>query len=137
MCSLARRGADHSWIVATTAVGAWASLWLAVAGRLVPGRWFGNAIALAYALIPLAGVGLFVGLSGLTATLAHAEGMRLGWLPFARATVLALGAAWTLWLAHRQLRLRARGAAYWLALSALALAVVGVLGAWVPFVFRG
>ena len=104
------------WIVATAlVVGAWASFWLAAAGRFVPGRWFANALALAYALVPLAGVGLFVGLSGLTATLAHAEGMRLGWLPFARATVLALGAAWT----------------------AFAIAVAGVLAAWVPFVFRG
>ena len=82
-------------------------------------------------------MGLFVGLTGLTGTLAHAEGLRLGWLPFARATVLALGAAWSLWLAHRQLRPRVAGAAQVLALSAFAIAVAGVLVAWVPFVFRG
>jgi polyferredoxin len=125
------------WIACTAlVVGGWTSLCLLVAGRFVPGRTSANALALAYALMPLAAVGLFVGLTGLTATLAHAEGLRLHWLPAARATLLALGAAWTLRLAYRQLRARGIGAPSLLAFSAFALAVAGILAAWVPFVFR-
>ena len=125
------------WIVGTALlVGTWISLWLAVAGRLVPGRWQSNAFALAYALVPLAGVGLFVGLTSLTATLAHGEGLRLGWLPIARAVLLMLGGAWSLWLAHQQASMRVGGARRLLALSAVVMAIAGVLAAWVPFVFR-
>jgi hypothetical protein len=127
-----------AWILGTAlVVGGWASLWLAVAGRCVPGRASANAIALAYALTPIAAVGLFVGLTGLTTALAHAEGMRLAWLPAARASLLALSAAWALRLAYRQLRPRVSGGARAaLALFAFALGVAGILAAWVPFVFR-
>jgi polyferredoxin len=125
------------WIAGSAlVVGGWASLWLVIAGRFRPGRASANAIALAYALTPLAAAGLFVGLTGLTSTLAHAEGMRLHWAPAARASLLVLGAAWTLRLACRQLRPPVTGAAYALALSAFAIAVAGILAAWVPFVFR-
>ena len=124
-----------AWIIGTAlVVGGWTSLWLLVAGRLLPGRASVNAIALAYALTPLAAVGLFVGLTGLTAGLAHAEGMRLSWLPGARAALLVLGAAWALRLAHRLLSPRGAGAAY--ALAAFAFGVGGILAAWIPFVFR-
>ena len=126
-----------AWIACTAlVVGGWASAWLWVAGRFAPGRAVANAIALAHALTPLAAAGLFVGLTGLTAALAHAEGFRLQWLPAARAALLALGAAWALRLAWRQLRPRVAGTAYALALSAFALALAGILAAWVPFVFR-
>jgi hypothetical protein len=125
------------WIAGTAlVVGGWTSLWLLVAGRFVPGRASANAIALAYALTPLAAVGLFVGLTSLTTSLVHAEGMRLHGLSAVRAALLALGAAWTLRLAWRQLRQWVAGAAFAVALSAFALAVAGILGAWTPFVFR-
>ena len=117
-------------------VGGWASLWLLVAARFVPGRAAPNAIALAYALTPLAAVGLFVGLTGLTTALAHAEGLRLAWLPAARASLFVLGAAWTLRIAQRQLRPRVTGGSYGFAIAAIAVAVAGVLAAWIPFVFR-
>lgn len=126
-----------AWIAGTALlVGGWMSLWLVVAGRYVPGRGSANAIILAYALAPLAGAGLFVGLTGLTTTFAHTEGMRLAWLPVARAALLLSGGAWALWLAHRQLHRRVTGGAHGLALSAVAIAVAGVLAAWIPFVFR-
>jgi len=125
------------WIAGTALiVGGWTSLWLVVAGLFLPGRASANAIALAYALTPLAAVGLFVGLTGLTTALAHAEGMRLHWLPAARAALLILGAAWTLRLAYRQLRAWITGGAHVLALGAFAIAVAGILAAWTPFVFR-
>ena len=127
-----------AWIAATALlVGGWLCLWIAIAARSLPGAWGANAFTLAYALIPLAGAGLLVGLSGLPATLARGEGLHLTWLSTARAALLVLSACWCLWLAHRQLSLRRDGARRAPALSALTIAVGGVLGAWVPFVFHG
>jgi polyferredoxin len=127
-----------TWIVGTAAlVGGWISAWLAIASRRLPGTWRSNAFALSYALIPLAGVGVFVGLSGLTATLAHNEGLRLFWLSTARAILLSGGALWSLWLAHRQLRARVQGSTQWWSLAAFGVAVGGALAGWAPFVFRG
>ena len=126
-----------SWIGGTALiVGGWVSVWLALAARPLPGSWRANAAALSYALAPLAGAGLFVGLTGLTATLAHAEGLRLAWLPAGRATLLALGAVWSLWLADRQLRLRAGASLHLRSLTPFAAGVAGVVAAWVPFVYR-
>jgi len=126
-----------AWIVGTALlVGGWLALWLALAGRPLPGPWRANALGLAYALTPLAGAGLFVGLTSLTATLAHGEGLRLAWLPVARAILLLLGGGWSLWLAHRQLERRATGGRRAQALFAFGVAVAGVLAAWTPFVFR-
>ncbi len=126
-----------AWIAGTAlVVGGWTSLWLVVAARFVPGRASRNAVMLAYALTPLAAVGLFVGLTSLTTALAHAGGMRLHWVPAARTALLALGAAWTLRLADRQLRTRIGDSGHALALSAFAIAVAGILAAWIPFVFR-
>jgi hypothetical protein len=111
-------------------------VWLTVAARSLPGAWRGNAFALSYALIPLAGAGLIVGLSGLPAALAHGEGLRLAWLPLARASLLVLGAGWSGWLAYRQIGRQFPVARHAFALAAMAIAVVGVLAAWTPFVFR-
>jgi hypothetical protein len=126
------------WIVSTALlIGAWLCLWLAVAARALPGSWRANAFTLSYALIPLAGAGLLVGLSGLPAALAHGEGLRLTWLPFARAALLGSSACWSLWLAYRQLAARVGVARRVLSLAAMMLAVGGVLAAWTPFVFHG
>ena len=54
--------------------------------------------ARALALVPLAGIGLFLGLSMMSATHLRAEGIALGWLPGLRAALLALGLAWSAWL---------------------------------------
>jgi len=101
----------------------------------MPGQLRGNATTLAYALIPLAGAGLFVGLSSLTATLAHHEGLRLAGLALTRAVLLVGAAAWSLWLADRQIRARTPGSGRALARVAFFAAAAGVLAAWDPFVF--
>jgi hypothetical protein len=78
-------------------VSAWTFVWLAVAGRLArisPWR-------LAYALVPMAGVSVFVGLSALTVTLLRAEGLAMHWVSWARGLLLALGVVWSAWLAWR------------------------------------
>jgi len=126
------------WIVSTALlIGGWLCLWLAVAARALPGSWRANAFTLSYALIPLAGAGLLVGLSGLPAALAHGEGLRLTWLPLARGALLGSSACWSLWLAYRQLAAHVGIARRVFSLVATMLAVGGVLAAWTPFVFRG
>jgi polyferredoxin len=126
------------WIVSTAIlIGGWLCLWLAVAARALPGAWRANAFTLSYALIPLAGAGLVVGLSGLPAALAHGEGLRLNWLPLSRAALLGSSACWSLWLAYRQLAGRVSVARRAFSMVAMVLGAGGVLAAWAPFVFRG
>src|SRR6185437_14973879 len=95
-----------------------------------------RACALSYALTPLAGIGLFVGLSALTVGLAKGEGLQIHALPTLRCAFLGAGAAWSLWLAYIQLRSRATRSRVAFALFAFSLAVTAILGAWYPFVFR-
>jgi polyferredoxin len=59
---------------------------------------------LGLSFVPLAGLGLFLGLSMMTATHLRAEGVELNWLPGLRAALLALGVAWSAWLALRLLK---------------------------------
>lgn len=95
-----------------------------------------RAIALSYALTPLAGVGLFVGLSALTVTLARAEGVQLHSLALVRAMLLCAAGAWSIRLAYTRLRQHLAGARLARSLSFFALAVAGVIAAWIPFVYR-
>jgi len=125
------------WIGATAVVvGLWVFGWLAIASRTLPGKTIPGMIALSYALVPLAGAGLFVGLSSLTATLARGEGFHLSWLAALRAVLLCGAAAWSTWLAYRQIQTLMAGTPRVAALASFSVAVLGVLVAWVPFVFR-
>ncbi|MCO5098701.1 MAG: 4Fe-4S binding protein [Rhodocyclaceae bacterium] len=72
---------------------------LTIAGRVAKIDWR----ALSLSLIPLAGIGLFLGLSMMTATHLRAEGALLGWLPMARGALLAIGIIWSGWLGARLL----------------------------------
>jgi polyferredoxin len=124
------------WIGATAlAVGGWVAACLGIAALPARGA-LRRACALSYALAPLAGIGLFIGLSGLTVTLARAEGLHFNSLAAVRATLLCLAAAWSVWLAHAQLRRRVGGGRLAASLLAFGFAVAGVLAAWVPFVFH-
>lgn len=58
---------------------------------------------LALCLVPLAGSSLFLGLSMLTLAQLRAEGVVFGWVPAARAVLLASAIAWTLWLGMHRL----------------------------------
>lgn len=55
----------------------------------------------AQALIPLAGAGVFLGLSALTITLLAQDGIHMPWVGAARAAMLAGAATWSLWLGWR------------------------------------
>lgn len=108
------------------ALGGWITLWLRVAARVL-----GDAAAhlrLAYALVPLGGVGVFLGLSGLTVSLLAAEGVTLTALPEARGALLAAAAAASLALAAIHVRRAAAGRVRrtiaWLACAIAAAAAV-------------
>ena len=58
---------------------------------------------LALCLLPLAGVSVFLGLSMLTLAQLRAEGVVFGWVPVARAVMLAAGTVWALSLGARRL----------------------------------
>ncbi len=91
------------YIAATAlAVGSWILLWLRVAQAIL--RRPGLMWRLAYCLIPLAGISVFLGLSMLTVTLLRAEGFALLWVAPARVGLLALAAVWSGWLAARMIQ---------------------------------
>lgn len=83
----------------TLVVGGTIFLGLHVAQRLL--RQPGLQWRLAYSLIPLAGMNVFLGLSLLTVTLLRAEGLALAWVPAARLALLMLGLVWSAWLGLR------------------------------------
>lgn len=114
-------------------LGGWLAACLRIAAIALHGRRNASSGQLAYALVPFGGVGLFLGLSMLTATMLKAEGLILAWLPHARALLLALGCGWSLWLAWRISGLREGTTALRRAVCVAALAggMLPALFAWV------
>ena len=124
------------WIVGTAMVlGGFVTICVLLASLPARGIWR-RACALSYALTPLAGIGLFVGLSALTVGLAKGEGVHVHALPMLRCGLLGAGAGWSVWLAYSQLRSRVAGSRLVFCLLAFLLGAAGVLVAWYPFVFR-
>ncbi len=118
------------------AVGAWASLWLYAAERMLELPQARHALALT--LAPFAGLTIFLGLLGLTTSQLAPEGIGLSWLPWLRGCVLLVAAVWSglliwAWI-ERQTAPRARKLA---ASAATAVALVLPLYAWVIFFYRG
>lgn len=114
-------------------LGGWITLWLRLAGALLPGSTKQNGRWLAYALIPLGGLGVFLGLSALTVTLLKAEGVVMPWLPEVRGALLALAGLWSLWLGAGMTRDLPGVApiAKILAFASLCVAVAGIVLPWV------
>jgi len=102
---------------------------LLTAARAWPTERAAQARRLAYALIPLAGLGVFLGLSGLTITLMRHENLSVGWAPVFRAGVVALGAAWSIRLAWRQ-GAALGGARRVAATAAFTVGVAAVVASW-------
>ncbi|MDR2238946.1 MAG: 4Fe-4S binding protein [Zoogloeaceae bacterium] len=114
------------WIIAhALVIGGIAQLCLVGAGRLLRADWR----KLALGLIPLAGVGLFLGLSMMTLTQLRAEGVNLAWAPTARAALLALATTGALILGVRLIR-QTRAAISRRALAGGLYAVVVALPVW-------
>jgi polyferredoxin len=88
------------YIAATAALmGLALSLLLAAAARAVGGWAWPRFHHFAQALIPLAGCGVFLGLSGLTVTMLKHEGFHLYWINDVRAALLGGAALWCIVLA--------------------------------------
>jgi hypothetical protein len=81
-------------------LGGFAWLTVRAAARLAGIDWH----RLALALVPLAGIGLFLGLSMMSATHLRAEGIYLGWLTPLRAALVAIGLSWSAWLGWQLIR---------------------------------
>jgi hypothetical protein len=105
---------------ATVCVGGASFLSLWIADRLAPaaaepgaaaGHWGRPGLhKLAQALIPSAGIGVFLGLSATTVNLLKHEGMQAAWAAPVRFTLLSLAVLWTLRLYARLLKPREAGA---------------------------
>ena len=123
-------GDVFSWLDGAAILAYIVAVALALGGTVLAGSFFAARAAradwraLALALVPLAGIGLFLGLSMMTATHLRSEGIALGWLPYVRAALLALGCTWSLWLGARLLA--AAGAAWPRLLAALVAWLVPV-----------
>jgi polyferredoxin len=118
--------------IAVTAVvlGGLISVLLAASTRAL-GAWsWPRFHHLAQTLVPLAGCGVFLGLSALSVTLLRAEGLTLPWVGAARALLLAGAALWSAWLAWRVAGLSAQGAARGLATLWVTLAAGLAVGGW-------
>jgi hypothetical protein len=101
---------------ATVCVGGASFLSLWIADRLAPAapvpgepvsRWGRPGLhKLAQALIPSAGIGVFLGLSATTVNLLKHEGVQAAWAAPVRFTLLSLAVLWTLRLFARLLKPR-------------------------------
>lgn len=115
-------------------IGGWISLWLRLAGVL-SGRRRAH-LQLAYALIPLGGIGVFLGLSALTVTLLSAEGIEIARLGLIRGLLLGSASLASLVLAARMIARMAlplgRAAA---TLGAFAVAAAGAVLPWVTMYY--
>ncbi len=95
-------------------------------GTRVLGRWsWARFHHLAQALIPQAGVGVFLGLSALTVTLLKGEGLAMGWIGLLRGFMLAGATSWSAWLGWRVAR-RYAGSAPALTAGAAVLAAAAL-----------
>ncbi|MEK7736136.1 MAG: 4Fe-4S binding protein, partial [Pseudomonadota bacterium] len=90
---------------------------------------------LALGLVPLGGIGLFLGLSMMSVSQLRAEGIVLPWLGTLRGILLASGLLWSAWLGLRLLRQAAPGKARLGAAFVFWLAPLATVGASWIFVF--
>ena len=109
---------------------AWAGMRLAA--WLAGGDWR----QLTLALTPLAGIGLFLGLSMMTATHLRAEGVPLGWLPGLRTMLLAVAVGWSAWLGWQLLKVSRGGTPARILASAVGSVPIALIAASWTWVFH-
>ena len=112
-------------------IGFFTGACVALATRLL-GPWsWARFHHIVQSFIPLAGCGVFLGLSMTTVTLLRQEGFDLGLVGPLRAMMLAGASAWSLWLAYRIASLQAAGVPRRiLAMIPIALAVAASAAVW-------
>jgi len=122
-----------AYVAGTAAVmGGFLLACLALAARaLGPARISARLHHLAQCLIPVAGCGVFLGLSALTVTLLKQEGLRLGFVPEIRAVLLGGAGLWAASLAWRVSGLYAGAARRLLAMVPMLAATGAGVGAWI------
>jgi polyferredoxin len=121
-----------AYIGATALVyGSVLALLLAAATRCL-GAWQSARFHhLVQALIPVAGCGVFLGLSATTLSLLRAEHLWLGWAPYVRGALLLGANLWSLWLARGVSgRYGARALRRYGALAGVAAALLAIDSAW-------
>jgi polyferredoxin len=110
------------YILTTALVYGTALLILLAVGTRILGPWrFTRLHHFTQALIPVAGTGVFLGLSATTLSILRAEHIGLGWASDVRLLILAIANVWSAWLAVRVVN---RHATNWMAR----------VGAWACFV---
>ncbi|MDE2614628.1 MAG: 4Fe-4S binding protein [Burkholderiales bacterium] len=123
-----------AYIGATALVWGGVTLALLAASVRLAGAWRTQRLHhLAQSLIPVAGIGVFLGLSAITLTLLRGEGVLLPWINALRLGLLLAAALWSLRLAWGILRhwgLGARHAALCALPMVLALAWIGSAWGW-------
>lgn len=111
----------------TIALGGTILLCLLTASRIVRLDWR----ILAMGLVPLAGLGVFLGLSMLTLTHLRGEGISFSWTDDARAGLLICGVGWSAWLGLHLLFSRAASALRALLAAPFYVATLAAVGsAW-------
>ena len=127
------------FIAATTLVLGGAVLGCLVAAARVAGRGaiWARTHHLAQGLIPLAGCGVFLGLSAITVTMLRAEGLALSSVGLLRMALLAGAAGWSAWFGWRILGLRATGARRVAAFVPYVCAVATGTTSWVALFWPG
>lgn len=117
-----------AYIFGTAIVVGTATLGALLGAQFLAGRGRYDWKSLAMTLIPIGGIGVFLGLSMLTLGQLRAEGVTFAWLGEVRAVLLLLGLGWSGWLGTRLVfaspvpRLRRLAA---LALHTLPVALIG------------
>ncbi len=118
-------------------VGLAAGLFVALATRAC-GKWsWARFHHFAQALIPVAGCGVFLGLSSLTVTMLKAEGIAFSIVGVLRASLLAGAGLWSLWLSWRIARTKtAAPARQVFAATAMAGATIIGCAVWASLFWR-
>lgn len=98
-------------IASTLVIGGIVAGCLAASAVILGRPWAPRLHHLAQGLIPIAGCGVFLGLSSLTVTMLKAEGLALDFVGLLRAFVLAGASIWSLWLGWRIAGLYAKASA--------------------------
>jgi polyferredoxin len=116
-----------AYVVATAAIAGLLVYAALGAATLALGKFDGRRFHhFAQCLIPIAGCGVFLGLSAVTATLLRSEGLPLDFVGAGRAFMLAGASIWTGWLAWRVSGVYARSISRRIAAVAATLCACGI-----------